>query len=146
MSAEVLGEVNTWTNGGVLLVGGDSGRTNRIQGIKIENNSIDTPTVGINLVGGYSRVGAVKPAIGNRIEDISLHCNFVTSAPLLAARRLGRTKGIMLIGGDGMASDNIIQDVTLSDNLVVGIPDDVLAVDNSGFEATDNHAGVGSSP
>lgn len=146
MSAEADGQVTTWTNGGVLVVGGISADSNRIHEIRIENNTIDTPTVGINLLGGSSKPGGRIQATGNRIEDVGIHCNLVAAPPSLAAQRFGKVEGMMVIGGDGAANGNFIDRVSVSEDLVNGVPDALLTVANTGPPATDNHVDLGSLP
>ena len=100
-------------------------------------NLIDVPVPGINLVGGFS-LGQMKPTTGNSISQIHLWCNVIVTTPTMLLSYFPSVKGINLAGGFGATNDNLVTDIEVKQNMVVGVRDDISVFDNAGAGSTNN--------
>jgi subtilisin-like proprotein convertase family protein len=153
----------TLASGGIVVAGGigagsagahdGTGAT----GVTITNNLISTPLAGITLVGGGpSDDVAAGDAYGHKISDVLLGANKVTQTPTLALNWDPLAKGIDVIGGVGgtppstghwtSTHDNSITSVTVKQNSVLGVTDDVYVRSNFGPNASGNVAALGLTP
>lgn len=120
--------------GGVAVWGGRAGEANTIRDVRITNNRVDTPIVGISVVGGLGHAG---PANGNLVTRTFVACNVVVREPRLVASQQPGVKGINLVGGILASTQNRVE-VELADNLVVGKLNDVSVAKNVGAGARGN--------
>lgn len=127
--------------GGVYLLGGNASEGSAFHDIHIKNNWIDTEMIGIHLLGGLSFSDIT--ASDNALFAVELLENVVLRAPMPGALVDRRAKGITLTGGLGKATGNSVACVTLIDNLVAGVIDDIAMLPNVGGAST-NTASLGS--
>lgn len=136
---------------GAIMVAGGQGSRARVHDVRITDNRVDTPLIGIYLLGGAGGPhawGTRFPAIGNAVFDVELRGNHVVRAPVDALLRYVpfhaelRARGITIVGGLGKARGNSVACVRLRNNRVAGRTDDVSVVANAGG-ASRNRASLG---
>lgn len=108
-------------NAGIFVLGGTAAQGNSVNGISIVNNDVDTPLVGINIIGGFG-FGSTEsapffPADNNVVSGAQIFCNQVDQAPKAASG----IKGIDVVAGVDAASANQMQQLLVADNLVGGV-------------------------
>jgi uncharacterized protein (TIGR03437 family) len=111
------------TFGGINVIAGWEEPGNSVNGILIANNEVDTPLVGISIIGGVGGSGApsapVSPADNNVVSGAQISCNQVDQAPTLGLQFPG-IQGIDVTAGMLNASGNQIQQPAVVNNLVAG--------------------------
>jgi len=110
------------TGGGAVTSGAVPAKTaqnNSINGIAIANNDVDTPSVGIAVVGsgGFQ---ALASADDNVVAGAQIFCNQVDQVPTNGVLPSSGIKGITVVAGVDDASGNQVQQVYIADNLVAG--------------------------
>lgn len=120
---------NVFLPGGVVIWTGRGASSNRVSGVQILNNEVDTPLIGINLIGGWS-LAPEPDALDNLLSLTQVRCNVISRPPTLAAREYPDAKGISLAAGFLRASGNRLEAVSIGDNLVAGVLDDVSVFPN----------------
>jgi uncharacterized protein (TIGR03437 family) len=106
---------------GILLQAGWMAPSNGINSLSIANNDVDTPLVGINVVGGWGvgtpTTGPLFPASNNVVSAVQIYCNQLDQAPQAAFG----VKGINVTAGVDVASGNQVRQLLVVDNLVGGV-------------------------
>jgi subtilisin-like proprotein convertase family protein len=141
--------------GGIALVGGlgSPGSESLIHNVLITNNRVDTDLAGITLLGGgpSDQDAPTDNTQGHSISGVLLRGNVIEGVPVLATRWDPTIKGISLIGGLGRTPPATptwwrettrcsVNQVTVDNNLVAGIVDDVSVLANFGDGASGNSA------
>ena len=130
------------TFGGVQVWSGSEEPGNSVNGLSILNNEIDTPLVGISVIGGLGEGGAlnspVSPADNNVVSGAQISCNQVDQPATVALAPYTGVKGINVVAGMLNASGNQVQQLSVHDNLVGGIVNDVSLFDYLGSGASGN--------
>jgi hypothetical protein len=120
-----------FVSGGIVLSAGNGASFNLTHDVWMVANEIAGPAPGINLVAGWGQ-SDFPPSIGNTIQDVHIWCNIVVENPDLLDAIFPGIKGINLGGGWGLAQDNLITAIDLTENLVAGVEDDFSVFDNVG--------------
>jgi uncharacterized protein (TIGR03437 family) len=116
---------------------------NSINGISIANNDVNTPFVGIDIIGGFGTpqgpADPYSPANNNVVSAAQIFCNQVDQAPTLGVTPSSGVKGITVAAGAGElpASGNHVE-VSVYDNLVAGVLGDASLFANLGSGASGN--------
>ncbi|HEY1185762.1 MAG TPA: hypothetical protein VGE89_16335 [Bryobacteraceae bacterium] len=112
---------NALSNAGVLVWGGITAQGNSIDDIWITNNDVDTPLIGIDIIGGFgfgfTGSAPLFPADNNVVTAAQIFCNQVDQAPKAASG----IKGINVVAGVDDASGNQVRQLLVADNLVGGV-------------------------
>ncbi len=109
-------------NAGIFVVGGTQAPGNSINGISIANNDVDTPLIGINIIGGFgggapNADGApLIPADNNVVSAAQIFCNQLDQAPKASSG----FKGINAVAGVDDANGSQVRQLLVVDNLVGG--------------------------
>jgi uncharacterized protein (TIGR03437 family) len=127
--------------GGIEVWAGWREPENRIDGISIANNEVDTGLVGIAIIGGWGGGGEPNappsPADRNVVSAAQISCNQLDQTPTLGLDFPG-IQGIDVIAGLLAASGNQVQQLTVYDNLVAGVLGDASLFANLGSGASGN--------
>jgi uncharacterized protein (TIGR03437 family) len=117
------------TFGGIQIWTGSEEPGNSVNGLSILNNEVDTPFVGISVIGGLGGGGAlnapISPADNNVVSGAQISCNQVDQAATLALAPYTGIKGINVVAGMLNASGNQVQQLSVANNLVGGVLNDV---------------------
>ena len=117
------------TFGGIQVWTGSEEPGNSVNGLSILNNEVDTPFVGISVIGGLGGGGAlnapISPADNNVVSGAQISCNQVDQAATLALAPYTGIKGINVVAGMLNASGNQVQKLGVANNLVGGVLNDV---------------------
>lgn len=127
--------------GGVYLLGGNASEGGAFRDVHIKNNWIDTEMIGIHLLGGLAFSDVT--ASDNSVLAVELLGNIVLRTPVPGAFVDPQAKGITLTGGLGKATGNSVTCVTLANNLVMGVVNDVAVLPNVGTGASGNSVSLG---
>jgi len=129
--------------GGIQVWAGLQEPGNRVNGISIANNDVDTPLVGIGIVGGVGGGGAPppSPADNNVVADAQISCNQVDRAPTLGLDYPG-VKGIDVTSGLLDATGNQVLRVRVENNLIAGALSDAAFFANLGDGASGNSISI----
>jgi uncharacterized protein (TIGR03437 family) len=125
------------TFGGIQVWTGWQEPGNSVNGISIANNDVDTPLVGIGIIGGLADGAANSPpssADNNVVSGAQIFCNQVDQTPTIAVQHGFYTgiKGINVVAGllDAAgnqlnqsieATGNQVNQLSVYDNLVAGV-------------------------
>ena len=127
--------------GGIQVWAGWREPGNRVNGISIANNEVDTPLVGIDIIGGLGGGGEANappsPANNNVVSDAQVSCNRVDQAPTIGLDYPG-VKGINVTAGLLDATGNQVLQLRLENNLVGGVLNDTALFPNLGSGASGN--------
>ncbi len=116
---------------------------NGVNGISISNNDVNTPFIGIALIGGMNIPTGPNdfsfPANNNVVSGAQIYCNLVEQAPTYGVTPASGIKGITVAAGFGEleASGNQVQ-VSVIDNLVAGVLGDASLFANLESGASGN--------
>lgn len=116
---------------------------NSVNGITISNNDVNTPFIGIEIIGGVGIPQGpndpVFPANNNVVSTAQISCNQVDQAPTAGVTPSSGIKGITVAAGAGElpASGNQVQ-VSVVDNLVAGVLGDASLFANLESGASGN--------
>jgi uncharacterized protein (TIGR03437 family) len=113
------------SSAGIHVVAGWLEPGNSVNGISIANNDVDTPSVGIGIIGGsggaQSPNDPPSPADNNVVSAAQIFCNQVDQAPTLGVTPSSGIKGINVMAGFLAAKGNQVQQIRVQDNLVAGV-------------------------
>lgn len=110
------------TFGGIDVFAGWFAPGNSVKGITIANNDVDTPLVGIGVIGGFGGDAADPFSTDNNlVSGAQIFCNQVDQAPTLALAPYPGVKGINVTAGVLSANGNQVQQLYVADNLIAGI-------------------------
>ena len=118
-----IGSAGISVTGGTAVTSGalppDSAQDNSINGIAIANNDVNTPSVGIAIMGanGY---GALASADDNVVAGAQIFCNQAEQIPTNGVRPSSGINAITVTAGLDDASGNQVQRLYVADNLVAG--------------------------
>ena len=130
----------TW--GGIQVWTGWQEPGNSVNGLSILNNEVDTPLVGISVIGGMGGGGPlnapVSPADNNVVSGVQISCNQVDQAATVALAPYTGVKGINVVAGLVNASGNQVQLLSVANNLVGGVLNDVSFFAYLGSTASGN--------
>jgi len=118
-------------SGGINLVGGAQSESNGLQDVWIVANKVDSPVVGINLVGGWSQTDGFISK-NNTISGARLWCNQINGDLGMLTAVFPEVKGINLAGGYGVAQGNQVTGVEVLMNDVLGKKDDMSVYQDTG--------------
>ena len=117
------------TFGGIQVWTGSEEPGDSVNGLSILNNEVDTPLVGISVIGGLGAGGAlnapVSPADNNVVSGAQISCNQVDQAATVAVAPYTGIKGINVVAGLLNASGNQVRQLSVATNLVGGVLNDV---------------------
>ena len=100
--------------GGIVIVGGVQAQSNKIDGVILDGNSIDSTELSVSVIGGWSQQGPYA-ASNNSVSGVSIVCTTAASADPLRLRM--ELSGIAIIGGYGNSQSNSTE-VIVANNLV----------------------------
>jgi uncharacterized protein (TIGR03437 family) len=130
------------TFGGIQVWTGSEEPGDSVNGLSILNNEVDTPLVGISVIGGLGGSGAlnapISPADNNVVSGAQISCNQVDQAATVAIAPYTGIKGINVVAGMLNASGNQVQQLSVHDNLVGGVLNDVSLFDYLGSGGSGN--------
>ncbi len=130
----------TW--GGIQVWTGWQEPGNSVNGLSILNNEVDTPLVGISVIGGMGGGGVpnapVFPADNNVVSGLQISCNQVDQAATVALAPYTGIKGINVVAGLVNASGNQVQQLSVANNLVGGVLNDVSLFSYLGSSGSGN--------
>jgi hypothetical protein len=132
-SGGVLGGIEVWA--------GWNASGNNVDRILISNNDVDTPLVGIGIIGGFGNESpntAASPADNNDVTDGQIFCNQADQAPTIFAASFSGLLGVSVTGGYFAASGNQVRDLIVNDNLVGGVLSGASFLANLGTGASGN--------
>ena len=112
-------------SGGIEAVAGWLEPGNRVNGLSITNNDVNTPFPGISIIGG-SGAGQgpndpPSPADNNVVSAAQISCNQVDQTPTFGVTPSSGIKGINVTAGLLNANGNQVQQLRVLDNLVGGV-------------------------
>jgi hypothetical protein len=127
---------------GINVIAGWLEPGNSVNGISIANNDVNTPFIGIGIVGGTG-AGAPpnappSPADNNVVSRVQILCNQVDQLPTLGVAPSAGIKGINVTAGFETATGNQVVQVRVENNLIVGALGDASFFDNLGDGASGN--------
>jgi uncharacterized protein (TIGR03437 family) len=128
--------------GGIQVWTGSEEPGNTINLLSILNNEVDTPFVGISVVAGLGGAGGlnapISPADNNAVSGAQISCNQVDQAATVALAPYTGIKGINVVAGMLNASGNQVPQLSVANNLVGGVPNDVSLFDYLGSGGSGN--------
>jgi uncharacterized protein (TIGR03437 family) len=123
---------------------------NSVNGVSIANNYVNTPFIGIDVIGGLAIPTEPNeppsPADNNVVSAAQVDCNLVEQAPSYGVTPSSGIKGITVAAGFGAleSSGNQVQ-VSVVDNLVAGVLGDASLFANLESGASGNTLSTSSS-
>jgi hypothetical protein len=133
------------TSGGIQVWTGAEEPGNSVNGLSILNNEVDMPFVGISVIGGWEQSGNPNVPISadnNVVSGAQISCNQVDQAATLAVAPYTGVKGINVVAGLAIASGNQVQQLSVHDNLVGGVLNDVSLFDYLGSGGSGNSMSI----
>ncbi|MFB3776606.1 MAG: hypothetical protein ACE141_03315 [Bryobacteraceae bacterium] len=106
------------TTGGIQVWGGFEEPENTISDVSIAYNDVDTPLLGIGIVGGWGETRSAGDH--NVVSAAEIFCNRLRSPPATVAARYPGVKGVHATGGLLNAKGNRVERLRVEDNLVAG--------------------------
>jgi uncharacterized protein (TIGR03437 family) len=114
-----------FASGGIGVWAGWLEPGNSVNGISIANNDVNTPFIGIDVVGGFGGSAPPNappsPADNNVVSAAQIYCNQVDQIPTLGVTPSSGIQGINVAAGVDLATGNQVQQVYIADNLVAGV-------------------------
>lgn len=107
--------------GGIQVMAGFTEPGNSVNGLLITNNELDTPLIGISLLGGVGDGQGPFSADNNTASAAQIFCNQLDQAATLGVVPYPGTEGINVVAGVDTASGNQISQLYISDNLIAGV-------------------------
>jgi hypothetical protein len=133
---------SAFANGGIGVWAGWLEPGNSVNGISIANNDVNTPFIGIDVVGGFGGSAPPNappsPADNNVVSAAQIYCNQVDQIPTLGVTPASGIKGIDVTAGLDAASGNQVLALRMEDNLVGGVLNDASLFANLGSGASGN--------
>ncbi|HTS48874.1 MAG TPA: hypothetical protein VMH05_13075 [Bryobacteraceae bacterium] len=130
------------TFGGIQVWTGQEEPGNTVNGLSILNNEVDTSFVGISIIAGLGQSGApgapISPADNNVVSAANISCNQLDQAATIALAPYTGVKGINVVAGLLNASGNQVQQLSIGNNLVGGVLNDVSFFTYLGAGASGN--------
>jgi len=115
---------------------------NSIKGITIANNDVNTPLIGIGIVGGsgfpQGPDDPPSPANSNVVAHPQIFCNQIDQAATLGIAPGSGIKGINVVAGFDTATGNQVLQVRVENNLIAGALSDASFFANLGDGASGN--------
>ena len=129
---------------GIGVWAGSGGTGNSVNGISIANNDVNTPSIGISIVAGYGFPGLrlSLPTGNNVVSAAQVFCNQVDQAPTRGVTPSSGIKGINVVAGVDVANGNLVQQLSVHDNLVAGVLNDASLFANLGTGASGNSISI----
>ena len=129
-------------NAGINVIAGWQEPENRVEGISITNNDVNTPLIGIGIVAGSGFTqGATdppSPANSNVVAHPQILCNQIDQLPTLGVAPDSGINGINVAAGFTIASGNQVLYVRVEDNLIAGALSEASFFANLGDGASGN--------
>jgi hypothetical protein len=114
---------------------------NSVDGISITNNDVNTPLIGIGIVGGSGFLGPAdqtSPANDNIVAHAQIVCNQIDQPATLGIDPGSGIKGINVVAGFETSSGNQVLQVRVENNLIAGALSDASFFANLGDGASGN--------
>ena len=115
---------------------------NSVNGISIANNDVNTPFIGIDVVGGFGGSAPPNappsPGDNNVVSAAQIYCNQVDQIPTLGVTPASGIKGIDVTAGLDAATGNQVLQVRVENNLIAGALSDASFFANLGDGASGN--------
>jgi len=132
----------TFASGGIGVWAGWLEPGNSVNGISIANNDVNTPFIGIDVVGGFGGSAPPNappsPADNNVVSAAQIYCNQVDQIPTLGVAPASGIKGIDVTAGLDAATGNQVLQVRVENNLIAGALSDASFFANLGDGALGN--------
>jgi len=132
----------TFASGGIGVWAGWLEPGNSVNGISIANNDVNTPFIGIDVVGGFGGSAPPNappsPADNNVVSAAQIYCNQVDQIPTLGVTPASGIKGIDVTAGLDAATGNQVLQVRVENNLIAGALSDASFFANLGDGASGN--------
>lgn len=113
--------------GGISVIAGDSAglpagvRASRVERVRITNNVVGGPLVGISLVGGFAFPDAEGPALRNVLANVVVSGNRILRPPAPNASYETGARAIRIAGGIGKARGNRVTCIRIRENDPVSV-------------------------
>jgi len=131
-----------FASGGIGVWAGWLEPGNSVNGISIANNDVNTPFIGIDVVGGFGGSAPPNappsPADNNVVSAAQIYCNQVDQIPTLGVTPASGIKGIDVTAGLDTATGNQVLQVRVENNLIAGALSDASFFANLGDGASGN--------
>ena len=131
-----------FASGGIGVWAGWLEPGNSVNGISIANNDVNTPFIGIDVVGGFGGSAPPNappsPADNNVVSAAQIYCNQVDQIPTLGVTPASGIKGIDVTAGLDAATGNQVLQVRVENNLIAGALSDASFFANLGDGASGN--------
>jgi len=131
-----------FASGGIGVWAGWLEPGNSVNGISIANNDVNTPFIGIDVVGGFGGSAPPNappsPADNNVVSAARIYCNQVDQIPTLGVTPASGIKGIDVTAGLDAAGGNQVLQVRVENNLIAGVLSDASFFANLGDGASGN--------
>jgi uncharacterized protein (TIGR03437 family) len=133
---------------GIGVWAGSGGTGNSVNGISIANNDVNTPSIGISIVGGFGFPGLAfsLPTSNDVVSAAQIFCNQVDQIPTLGVTPSSGIQGINVAAGVDVASANQVQQLYVADNLVAGVLGGASLFANLGSGASGNTMSTSAGP
>lgn len=129
-------------NSGIDVIAGWEEQGNSVDGITIANNDVDTPMIGIGIVGGSGSTQGPNdppsPANNNVVAHAQIVCNQIDQPATLGIAPGSGINGINVVAGFDTASGNQVLQVRVGNNLIAGLLSDASFFANLGDGAQGN--------
>jgi hypothetical protein len=129
-------------NAGIDVIAGWEEPENSVDGITIANNDVNTPLIGIGIVGGSGFTQGPddpsSPANNNVVAHAQIFCNQIDQAATLGIAPGSGIQGINVVAGFDTASGNQVLQVRVENNLIAGALSDASFFANVGDGASGN--------
>jgi hypothetical protein len=129
-------------NAGIDVIAGWEEPENSVDGITIANNDVNTPLIGIGIVGGSGFTQGPddpsSPANNNVVAHAQIFCNQIDQAATLGIAPGSGIQGINVVAGFDTASGNQVLQVRVENNLIAGALSDAFFFANVGDGASGN--------
>jgi len=125
---------------GIGVWGGSGAVGNTLTGLTIANNDVNTPFIGISIVGGFGFPGQALslPTTNNVVSSAQIFCNELDQAATFGVTPGSGIEGINVAAGVDVAGGNQVQQLSVHDNLVAGVLDNASLFANLGSGASGN--------
>jgi hypothetical protein len=134
--------VNALQNAGITVMAAWGEPGNSVDGITITNNDVNTPLIGISIVGGSGFPPAPGdppyPANNNLVAHAQIVCNQIDQPATLGIAPGSGIMGINVVAGFDTSSGNQVLQVRVENNLIAGALSDASFFANLGDGASGN--------
>jgi hypothetical protein len=128
---------------GIYVQGGNGATGDVLQNLSISHNLVKTNLggssgglIGLNIVGGWGYTGILTA--NDSVSDVLVSCNDITSPPTVSLPTFPWIRGITLVGGYVDTTGSSVVNVSIQDNEVAGVPNNLSAMDNVGSGTSEN--------